>query len=55
MRPLDFPIDLILADALWPEADSTSNRNEYQESSWGVKVWPVRKADNLTAIYEPIV
>jgi hypothetical protein len=36
--------------------DSASNRNEYQESSWGVKAGrPTRKADNLTAICEPIV
>jgi hypothetical protein len=34
--------------------DSTSNKNEYQESSWG-KGRPARKADNLTAIFEPIV
>jgi hypothetical protein len=31
------------------------NRNEYQESSWGGKGRPARKANNLTAIYEPIV
>jgi hypothetical protein len=31
------------------EVDSTSNRNEYQ------KLLVVPKADNLTAIYEPIV
>jgi hypothetical protein len=30
------------------------NRNKYQESSEG-KRWPARKADNLTAICEPIV
>jgi hypothetical protein len=34
--------------------DSASNRNEYQESSWG-KVRPARGADNLAAICEPIV
>jgi hypothetical protein len=34
--------------------DSASNRNEYQESSWG-KGRLVRGADNLTAICEPIV
>jgi hypothetical protein len=35
--------------------DSASNRNEYQESSWGEsKGWPARKAD-VTAICEPIV
>jgi hypothetical protein len=38
-----------------PGVDSASNRNQYQESSWGVKVRPERKADNLTAICEPIV
>jgi hypothetical protein len=39
-----------------PGVDSASNRNEYQESSWGVKDGrPARKADNLTAICEPIV
>jgi hypothetical protein len=38
-----------------PVVDSASNRNEYQESSWGGKIRPVRKADNLTAICEPIV
>jgi hypothetical protein len=41
-----------------PGVDSTSNRNEYQEYSWNVlggKGRPARRADNLTAIYEPIV
>jgi hypothetical protein len=39
-----------------PGVDSASNRNEYKESSWGVKDGrPARKADNLTAICEPIV
>jgi hypothetical protein len=33
-----------------PGVDSASNRNEYQESSWG---W--RAADNLTAICGPIL
>jgi hypothetical protein len=28
---------LILPAALWPGVDWASNRNEYQESSWGVK------------------
>jgi hypothetical protein len=32
-----------------------SNRNEYHESSLGSKGRPARKADNLTAICEPIV
>jgi hypothetical protein len=33
----DFSIDLILPAALWPGVDSAYNRNEYQESSLGVK------------------
>jgi hypothetical protein len=38
-----------------PGVDSASNRNEHQESSWGVKGGrPARKADSLTAICEPI-
>jgi hypothetical protein len=35
--------------------DSASNRNEYQESSWGYKKRPARRADNLAVIYEPNV
>jgi hypothetical protein len=35
--------------------DSASDRNEYLEDSWGGKARPTRKADNLTAICEPIV
>jgi hypothetical protein len=31
------------------------NRNEYQESSWAGKGRLASKAENLTAIYEPIV
>jgi hypothetical protein len=34
--------------------DSASNRNEYQEFSWGKKR-PVRRIDNVAAIYVPIV
>jgi hypothetical protein len=37
-----------------PGVDSAATRNEYKESAWG-KGWPVRKADNLTAIYKPTV
>jgi hypothetical protein len=37
-----------------PGVDSASNKNEYQESSWEVKKRPARRADNLTAICEPI-
>jgi hypothetical protein len=35
MRPLDFSIDLIFQPQYGPGVDSASNRNEYQESSWG--------------------
>jgi hypothetical protein len=38
-----------------PGVNSGSNTNEYQESSWREKMQPVRKADNLAAICEPIV
>jgi hypothetical protein len=39
-----------------PGVDSASNKNEYQEMFLGVKgERPARKADNLTAISEPIV
>jgi hypothetical protein len=38
-----------------PEFDSVSNRNEYQESFWGGKGRPARKADNLTVICDLIV
>jgi hypothetical protein len=34
---LDISIDLVHPAALWPWVDSASNRNEYQESSWGVR------------------
>jgi hypothetical protein len=37
MRSLDFSIDLILPAHYGPGVDWASNRNEYQESSWGVK------------------
>jgi hypothetical protein len=38
-----------------PGVDSASNRNQYQEPSWGVKGGRGVKPDNLTAICEPIV
>jgi hypothetical protein len=53
-----FYIYLILPAALGPGAYSASNRNEYRFKKimfLGSKVRPVRWADNLTAIYEPIV
>jgi hypothetical protein len=46
--------DLSFQPHYGPGVDSASNRNEYKESSWG-KGWPACKADNLTAICEPIV
>jgi hypothetical protein len=60
MRSLDFfSIDLILPAALGPGVYSASNRNEYQELIkyffLGSKARPARKADNLTAVFEPIV
>jgi hypothetical protein len=58
MRSLDSPfppIDIIIPAALCPGVDSASNRNEYHESSWEGKGRLARKADNLTAICEPIV
>jgi hypothetical protein len=53
---LDFSIDLTFQLHYGPGVDSDSNRNEYQESSWGVKGYrPGSKTDNLTAVYEPTV
>jgi hypothetical protein len=37
LMSLDFLLELILPAVLWSEDESASNRNEYQESSWGVK------------------
>jgi hypothetical protein len=53
-----FSIYLILPAVLGPGAHSASNRNEYQKQKimfLGNRVRPVRRADNLTAISEPIV
>jgi hypothetical protein len=38
-----------------PGINSSSNRNEYQVSFGGVKLWLVNKADSLTSICELIV
>jgi hypothetical protein len=37
MGSLDFPIDLTLQPHYGPGVNPATNRNEYQESSWGVK------------------
>jgi hypothetical protein len=54
-----FSIHLILLDALGPGVYSASNRNEYQNQKkimfLGSRTRPVRRADSLTAICEPIV
>jgi hypothetical protein len=39
MRLLDFSIDLILQPYYGPDVDTDSDRNEYQESSWGIKCY----------------
>jgi hypothetical protein len=53
---LDFQLTESFRQHYGPVVDSASNRNEYQESSWWVKGGrSARKADNLTAIYEPVV
>jgi hypothetical protein len=51
-------VHLILTASLGPGVYSVSNRNEYQKQNkkfLGSKERPVTKADNLTAICEPIV
>jgi hypothetical protein len=52
-----FSIYLILSAALGPGVYSASNRNEYQRQTifLGSRERPVRMADSLTAICEPIV
>jgi hypothetical protein len=53
-----FPIYLILTVALGPGVYSASNRYEYQKQKrmfLGSRARPVRRADNLTAIWEPTV
>jgi hypothetical protein len=55
IKSLDFSIGLILQAHYGPGVDTASNRNKYQEFSWGVKGRPARKADNITAIYKPTV
>jgi hypothetical protein len=51
-------IHLILSAALGPGLHSACNRNEYQKHNTyftGSRVWPVREADKLTPIFEPII
>jgi hypothetical protein len=50
-----FSIYQILQPHYGPGVDSASDRNDYQESYWGGKRQPARKADNLTAVCEPMV
>jgi hypothetical protein len=52
MKALDFQLTWSFQPHYGPGVDSDSNRNEYQEPSWGGKGRPARKADNLTAICE---
>jgi hypothetical protein len=54
----NFSVYLILPAALGPGVYPASNRNEYQKQKnniWESRARPVRRADDLTAIYEPIV
>jgi hypothetical protein len=58
MRSLDFSINLILAAELWSWARHRLSQKRVPGIFLGVKVGrcgAMRKADNLTAICEPIV
>jgi hypothetical protein len=53
-----FSIYFILPAALGPGVYSSYNRNEHQKQTnnvSGSNMWPVLRADNLTATCEPIV
>jgi hypothetical protein len=55
MRSLDFLIDLILPAALWPLGSTQPVIEMSTGNLPGDKGRPVRKADKLTTICEPIV
>jgi hypothetical protein len=55
MRSLDFSIDLILAAALWPLGSTHPVTEMSTRNLSGGKGRPAHKADNLTAICDPIV
>jgi hypothetical protein len=59
MRSLNFSIYLIFPAAPGHEVYSVSNKNEYQKQGknkfLGIRARPARKADNLTAICDPII
>jgi hypothetical protein len=57
VRSFNFSIDLINPSSRTMTLGSAQPLREmsFLESSWGVKWRPSRKADNLTAIFEPIV
>jgi hypothetical protein len=56
MRSLDFSIALILPAALWPLGSTQPLTQMSTRNLLGVKCGlSARKADNLTAICEPIV
>jgi hypothetical protein len=55
VRSLQCSIDLNLPPHCGPGVDSASKRNEYQKVFLQSNARSARKADNLTAIYEPIV
>jgi hypothetical protein len=55
MRSLDFPIDLILPAALWALDRLSLYQKLVPEIFLECKGRPALKADNLTAICEPVV
>jgi hypothetical protein len=51
---VDFSMYLILPAALWPLRSTQPVTDMSTRNIPGGKEWPVRKADNLTTICEPI-